>query len=284
MPDQISAQDRGFLLGDGVFDTSMVLNGKMMFRDRHLNRLAEAADALGLLLDRHALEHTLEREISPLEAARVRITLSRGIGTPGPGAADQEPTCLIHAHPLDVSRQFRPVTAMVSSIERARNAPSSRYKTLSYIDNVMALREATQHGAECSLMIGHDQSLICGASENLFLLRGKELITPPVETGAMAGTLRAWIMDEAPGLGLPVQEASITLAAALSADAVFLTNSLRLIAPVTAIGERQLGLHWPDLLTDLSHHLLHDLKRQCGGRTPFGRPKRGDPYHPDQEA
>lgn len=288
MPDtpapSISADDRGFLLGDGVFDTSMVLNGRMMFRQAHIDRLALSARALGLPHDLTELGHEIDAAIEGVEAARLRITLSRGVTSPGLDSSLPDPTTLIRLHKLDLNRPFHPTSAILSDVMRSDHTPSSQHKTLSYIDNVMAQREAASKSAGCALMANRDGEIVCGASENVFVLEDKTLITPPLNAGALAGTLRRWVIEESGKLGLSIREEPLSDARLVNADAAFVTNSLRLVAPISRFGGIQLGTTWPDALVELAHHLLHDLKRQCGGRTPFGRPNKGQPYTGKQDA
>lgn len=269
--EMISINDRGFLLGDGIFDTSMVLNSRMMFRDRHLKRLMDAAEALDIAVETNDVETAIDRAIEGVEAGRLRVSVSRPFdGSPGAPIRTQVTS-------LDATRQFQPVRAITSDIARLPGAPSAQYKTLSYIDNVEALRRALTKGADTALMLNAFGRPASGAMENLFILEDTKLVTPPTEEGVLAGTLRAWVLDEASEAGLTVEEATLSVERLASADAVFLTNSLRLIAPVWSLDDNTLLTKWPSALVDLAHHLLHAIKGQCEMRTPFGRPRYNDP-------
>src|SRR5690606_1825692 len=113
-------------------------------------------------------------------------------------------------------------------------SPASRLKTLAYVDNVLARREARAVGADEAVMLNGSGEVACAAAANLFWLAGGRLFTPALECGVLAGVARGAVIAAAPSLGLEVAEVRAGLEAAQAADAVFLTNSLVGVRSVSA--------------------------------------------------
>jgi branched-chain amino acid aminotransferase len=231
--------DRGFLLGDGVFETIAVNHGRAVWLDEHLQRMADAATELGIAYDtqkvRVGVEAVLQKSVAKHEV--LRITLSRGATVRGLAADGTSPNLLISRNLFDLGLQPQSLRLAVSKIRRNETAPSSRLKTLSYVDGIAAAREVASV-ADDALMLntaGHVASSTVG---NIFLLRGSELITPQLDQGILAGITRAKILELS---DWKANEAVIGLDDVLAADAVFVTNSLRLATPVSTLDGRTLG-------------------------------------------
>jgi branched-chain amino acid aminotransferase len=231
--------DRGFLLGDGVFETIAVNHGHAVWLDEHLQRMADAAVELGIAYDaqkiRDGVDLVLQKSAAKFEI--LRITLSRGATVRGFAADGVSPNLLISRNLFDVGKQPQSLRLSVSKIRRNETAPSSRLKTLSYIDDIAAAREVASI-ADDALMLntaGHVASTTVG---NIFLLRGSELITPQLDQGILAGITRAKILEFS---DWKTKEAMVSLNDILTADAVFVTNSLRLATPVSTLDGETLG-------------------------------------------
>jgi branched-chain amino acid aminotransferase len=232
-------RDRGLLLADGVFDTSMVIRGRMCFREAHVARLLVDARALGIEVDPARIDAAIDAALAeaagvPLGALRVTVTRgpgARGLAPSGVGA----PTIFSSFAPTDPARVFAPVRIARTSIRRNETSPASRHKTLAYLDSVLAAREAAAAGAEEALFLNTSGRLACCAASNVFLIRGDELITPPTDEGVLPGVIRAWALANARRAGLTARETPVTLEDAARADAAFVTSSLRLIAPAAGI-------------------------------------------------
>ncbi|TXM89674.1 class IV aminotransferase, partial [Methylobacterium sp. WL122] len=119
---------------------------------------------------------------------------------------------------------------------RNETSPLAQLKALGYGDAILAARDARASGFDEALFSNTRQALACAGTGNVFALFGERLVTPPLTDGVLAGIVRAVVIAQlAPACGLACEERSITLSELRRADAVFVTNSLRLIAPVTAI-------------------------------------------------
>ena len=143
-------------------------------------------------------------------------------------------------NPFDLSKLPASVRLATSSVRRNPSAPSSVHKTLSYSDAVFAAREVAGR-ADDALMLNTQGHVACTTIANIFLLEGKALITPALDQGILAGTARGLLIDGAGEIGLGVQERAVAAAEIPAADAVFLTNALRLATFVSSVDGKNCG-------------------------------------------
>ena len=255
--------DRGLLLGDGLFETILVLNRKPLWGNMHFARLESAAQELGIPFDRDGLDDAVAEvlEDAPQSHQVLRVTLTRGSGVRGLGADGGMPSLLITLDPFDPALMFKPVALVTAEIRRNPQSVSARLKTLSYIDNIAAAREAVAKDAEDALLLNTRGHVACSTIANLFLLRKKKLVTPARDQGILTGVMRQALIHNAARLGLSVEERAVKPAEIGKADAVFLTNSLRFIRPVTALDGVALG---QGDLAALAASLCGTARLQCG--------------------
>ena len=240
----IPADDRGFALGDGLFETLLARGGEPMLWDAHLARLARGCAELGLPApDPRGCLEAAKRALADagLDETRAAVRLSWSAGSGGRGVA--RPAAL--ARRLAVTVSPRPSNAApqrlhTAAVRRNDASPASRLKTMAYLDNVLARREAEAAGADQALMLNTRGELACADSANLFWLAGRTLMTPALECGVLDGTLRGLLMERAGGAGWSVQAVRAAPEALEGADAVFLTNSVMGVRPVSALDGRGL--------------------------------------------
>jgi branched-chain amino acid aminotransferase/4-amino-4-deoxychorismate lyase len=243
----LPADDRGFTLGDGLFETVLARRGELVGLAAHLDRLAAGCAVLGLPPpDRAAAERLMRRALAAagLEAARaaVRLTLSAGSGGRGlDRPADLEPRLIASAAPAP--RPEAPARLVTATARRNDQSPASRLKTLSYLDNVLARAEARAAGADEALMLNTRGELACAAAANLFWIADGRLFTPALSCGVLAGTARAQVLARAAALGVPACETRAGPEAPAAAEAVFLTNALIGVRPVAEVDGRALAPH-----------------------------------------
>lgn len=255
--------DRGLLLGDGVFDTSLVIDGRMILRARHIDRLLTTCDAFSIAVERTELDDLIDSTVAPGKTGALRLTVTRGPGGRGlDAAADQAPTLLASFSSLQPQCPSPPVRLGLSTIRRNPTAPSARYKTLAYTDAVAGHRQARAAGFDDALYCTMDGHVACSSIANIFARFGNRLVTPPLEYGVIAGVMRSWILEHAASAGFEAAEESVNLETLKQADGVFLTNSLRLIVPVSMIDETGFDLTVPKRLEELVGQLLTDT-RSC---------------------
>jgi branched-subunit amino acid aminotransferase/4-amino-4-deoxychorismate lyase len=229
----IDPTDRGFTLGDGLFETVLVEDGQVRRLDAHLARLNAGCDALGL-------PRPGEIALPPLPVEgrhALRLSWSAGVGGRGldrPPAITPQLTITLAPAPL--AGPARLITAR--TVRRNEHSPASGLKTLSYLDNVLARAEARARGGDEAVMLNTAGNLACAAAANLFWIADDRLFTPALGCGALAGITRARLMA-----AHPVEEVVAGRDALDRADALLLTNSLSGVRHVGALDGRSLAPH-----------------------------------------
>lgn len=226
----IDAYDRGLLLGDGLFETVLWTRGRLVLFEAHAARMRRGCDVLGLPApDMADLERAAEAAISEagLAEARAAVRLTWTAGSGGRGLDRPEPMTprlIATAAPAPLRREpFRLATAHT---RRNEGSSTSRLKTLSYLDNVLARAEARQAGADEAVMLNNRGEVACAGAANLFWIEAGVLFTPALDCGVLGGVMRAAVLSAAAAMALPAREAKAGPQALLGADGVFLTNSL----------------------------------------------------------
>ncbi len=268
----LAADDRGFTLGDGLFETMRAYDGRVFRLRTHLERLRSSADRLGIPVPpdlEDAVRATLAA--SGLDSAAVRLTVSRGPG--GEGLAPPEParpTVVIAARPYaPVERWYEAGLRTVFARGRLNeHALTAGMKRLGYLDQVMAQAEARAAGADEALFLDTAGHLAEGAASNVFLVVDGALWTPPLSCGVLPGITRGVVLELAAAAGIPVREEPVPPGALREADEAFLTSSLRELVPAVAIGGDPIGRGRPGPLTlrllDLYRERVH-VELESGG-------------------
>ncbi len=250
----LNPADRGLMLGDGLFETIAVTGGQAIWLNEHIARMSASAAALGISCDEADMRVSIGKVLKRSSALHevLRITLTRGVTQRGLAADAHHGSLLISLLPFDPTQQPQNLTLATSIIRRNETSPSSRHKTLSYIDNVAAAREV-KGKADDALMLNTFGHVACSTVGNVFVLKDGELITPRDDQGILQGITRAKILRYA---AFKARQEFMTVDDLYAADAVFLTNSLRLVTPVTKLDDRVLGTasvqHIKDYLKGLS--------------------------------
>lgn len=249
--------DRGLMLADGVFDTSRVVGGQIILRSAHLTRLAGDAAALGIRASISDLEALAEEALPEGGNGALRLTVTRGPGARGlAGEGAGAVTLISRFSPMNLPYPAAPVSLGVSTIRRNPTSPAARHKTLSYTDNIMALREAAAAGHGEALLLSPEGNVACASAANVFARFSSLLLTPPVADGAMPGIVRGWLLSFAENAGFDTAEESLPPERLAEADGIFLTNSLRIFQPVSAFGGRSFEPVLPEGLVRLGQALM----------------------------
>lgn len=246
-PDEarVRVDDRGYLLGDGVFATLRGHRGVCFRSQDHLARLARGADLFGLALPAPIprLTAIANEAAARTEAvdAYVRVTLTR---TDGGGS-----TLTILARPLDVPSAAERASGIRATVVTTRRPPPSCadpfVKTTSYAGAVLARREATTRGFDEGLQLAVDGTLACGAMANVFAVVGDRVVTPPLASGCRAGVTRALVLELAAAAGMTVGEEPVTSDALAGAREVFLTSTRIGCLPVREVDGARFGERFP---------------------------------------
>ena len=240
-----------------MFDTSLVIGGRIVLRERHVRRLLVACEAFGLKVSEDDIEALAESAVASGSTGALRLTITRGPGARGlAGETASHPTLMASFTPQTVNYPASSVRLGVSAIQRNPTAPSARYKTLSYVDAVQGQRQALQSGFDDALYLTPAGNIACSSIANVWARFGSDLVTPPVTDGVVSGVMRGWILENAAQSGLKVSERSLSLEDVAKADGVFLTNSLRLAVPVSAIDDMTFESGLPPELSAMIGDLL----------------------------
>ena len=244
----LSAFDRGFQLGDGVFETLRARAGRPTELPEHVARLQRSAAGLAIPLP-DDVESRLAAGIMDLVTAEglagsdgdasIRITVSRGVYF-GRGLLPPDehpaPTIVIQAWPVPptpADHLERGLHLISSTVRRDPENPLAALKTTSRADYVFARVEARTAGADDALFLTTDGYLSEATSANLFIVRGEELATPSLGCAILPGTTRSWILRWAEGVGLSAEEAFLTTRQLHEADEAFISSSVAGILPIT---------------------------------------------------
>jgi branched-chain amino acid aminotransferase len=272
---RLDPRDRGYTLGDGLFETMRASGGSVPLIEGHLERLRAGAAEIGLPLSweddelKEAVAETLAA--GGLAGAAVRLTVSRGVPGQRGLLPDPEPrlSLVIQAHPFSGYPHHlckRGMRAVTSTIPRNEHSPLANIKSLSYLENVLARREATRRGADEALLRNTAGDLVCASAANLFLVLGNELVTPDLASGALPGTMRHLVLAKlAPRLGLSASERAVRPEELEVAGEAFLTSALLGVMPLTAVDGCPVGAGAPGPVSLALGPELERLREVAGG-------------------
>jgi branched-chain amino acid aminotransferase len=229
---RVSALDHAVTVGDGVFETMLVVGGEPFALRRHLRRLRTSAAVLGLEVGRS--DHELRRVCAEVLAAgdglgRLRITVTGGIGPLGSGRGSAAATVVVAASPATEW----PATSRVVVVPWVRNERSAvaGAKTISYAENVVALAFAHERGADEAIFANTVGRLCEGTGTNVFVVHGGRVRTPSLASGCLAGITRELVLEL-----VDVEESdSLTVEDLRTADEAFLTSSTRDVHPIASV-------------------------------------------------
>lgn len=240
---RVSVLDHGFLYGYGLFETMRAYHGKIFLLERHLKRLMDSAEAIGLRAGLEGIDlvkaclETLGA--NRLEGARLRLTVSNGEvdAFPWSGVSGM-PTVVVTARsykPFSAEKYQQGFKVGVASVRRCQHSLISRIKSANSLVSVLARMEAVAAGLDEALLL-NDQGFIAeGGSSNVFFVKSSGLLTPSLESGILPGITRGVVMELAEALGIGVTEGDVSLADLEHCDEAFFTNSMIEIMPLVSV-------------------------------------------------
>jgi len=247
----ISISDAGFLHGTSAFTTMMARRGVVFRLDRHLGRLMDTVELLGLRTDvtgsdlRTGVYRLLDA--NELRDARLRITI-----TPG-SIHDDQPTTLITAEPLpEYPRQWyeKGITAVVATFRQVIGDPTCGRKTGCYLPRVLARQEAASKGAEEAIWFTTDNCLAEGCFTNVFLVLGGEVFTPSLDTPVLPGVVREAVIELCQAHDIKCHaDGKLTVRDMLDAEEMFVTASCSGVRPVVRVERHAVGDEKPGRVT-----------------------------------
>ena len=257
---KISVFDHGLLYGDGVFEGIRVYNERIFRLDQHLDRLFNSAKAIMLpipLTKKQLVEACCETCLqNQLKDGYIRLVVTRGVGYLGLNPFRcKNPTVFIIAdkielYPEEVYRKgLKLITASTQRTNPAAVSPS--IKSLNYLNNILAKIEAVNAGTLEAIMLNAQGHVAECTGDNIFIVRGGKLETPPVSAGALIGITRQVVFELAAKRGIARSEPNLTRYDLSTADEVFLTGTAAEIVPVSSIDGRTIGSGSPGPLTEM---------------------------------
>ena len=255
---KISVYDHGLLYGDGVFEGMRAYSGRVFRLEQHLQRLWDSAQAIWLKIPitREAMAKAVVDTLAAnkLSDAYIRLVITRGAGTLGldPNRTSDPQVIIItdsiSMYPVEYYTQgLELVTA--STIRNHPAALSPRIKSLNYLNNILAKIEGLKAGCVEALMLNHKGEVAECTGDNIFIVRGKELATPPCDAGILEGVTREAVMELGQKAGLTVREVALTRHDIYVAEECFLTGTAAEVVPVVKLDNRVLGSGTPGPVT-----------------------------------
>ena len=247
----ISVYDAGFLHGASTFTTLLAHNGVVFRLDRHLARLMDTVALLGLRVS--ATPEDLARacyqvlDANALAEARMRITLTSGTVRGG------ESVTLVTAEPLaGYPKEWyeKGIPVIVTSFKQVAGDPTFGFKTGCYLPRILARQEAAAKGAEEALWFTTANLLAEACFNNVFLVHGGKVSTPPRDTPVLPGIVREAVLQLCGELGIPCDDQTpLTVHDMLEAEEIFLTGSTTLLRPVVRVEAHDVGAGTPGPVT-----------------------------------
>ena len=231
---------RSLFYGEGLFETFRWKGQSPVFLAKHIERMKNGAEVLGIPFPGVGdVKRAIEKAVSDSQIpdAYVKICLLSQGGSvfyESPSGASilvivkeyQSPNELIKAH--------------ISSFKRSSTSPILRVKSLNYLENILARREARGLGFDESIFLNERGEVTEGSATNIFWLKDRTLFTPSLECGLLSGVIRGVVIDIAIEIGIKIEEGHFDLDNLASSQGAFFTNSLASAVPISRIGEFEL--------------------------------------------
>lgn len=238
----LSPWDQGILVGEGVFETLVARQGFVIAFHEHWARLSQSCTALGLTSPSEgecvaALHQVLTA--NAMSDARLRITITSGVGALASDLSPKRQTMWVTAAPLPVWPETERVCLSPWPVNE--RAALTGVKSISYGENVQSLRYAKARGCGEALMLNTKDELCEGTGSNVFLVMNGTLVTPPLSSGCLAGVTRLIVLDACCRAGIACQEQPIPAIWLDQCEEAFLTSSTRDVHPIGILIDRQLN-------------------------------------------
>ncbi|MFH1347204.1 MAG: aminotransferase class IV [Candidatus Margulisiibacteriota bacterium] len=256
---KIFISDRGLLYGDGVFESLRTYRGKPFQLEEHIKRLLRGAKLIRL----RPLPSASQLKLAALKTVRannfkeayIKIILTRGAAK-GHGLDIKKslgkPTVIIlveEQKPYPKKLFVNGWKAIISSIARP-DVPTSRIKSLNYINSVLAMIEAKKSGADEAIMLDERGNIAEGTISNIFIIKHGTLYTPSKDAPILAGLTRNLVIKLAKQSAFRLVEKTITPKELYTADECFATFSGAGVVPITRIWKKKIGSGKCGYITD----------------------------------
>lgn len=270
---KISVFDHGLLYGDGIFEGIRAYHNRVFKLDEHIDRLYENAHSimLDLWLTKDEMKEvvleTLRR--NNLRDAYIRLVLTRGYGDLGldPAKCKKATIFCIAAEIQLYPQELYDNGLVVNTVAIRRNTNEStnaRFKSLNYLNNIMAKMESKLTGTIEAIMLNNEGYVAEATGDNIFIIKKGVLITPPTYAGVLEGVTRNAVMDLAKKKGMEVKETLFTRHDVYSADECFLTGTAAEVISVIKVDGRVIGTGKPGKTTKDLNAAFRELTKVDG--------------------
>jgi len=257
---RISVFDHGLLYGDGVFEGIRVYNQRVFELQAHVDRLYDSAKGIRLEIpmSKSKLIEAVEKTVKANDVidGYIRLVVTRGIGTLGlnPFVCEQSRVFIIADNIQLYPEELYEKGMSVISATTVRNHPLAvppQVKSLNYLNNILAKIEALDNNVPEAVMYNHEGYVAEATGDNVFIVKGGVIFTPPVEAGALEGITRAVVIRLAREQNIEVVERNLTRFDLYVCDEFFLTGTAAEVIGVVEIDGRTVGTGKPGPYTRL---------------------------------
>ena len=271
----VSVFDHGLLYGDGVFEGIRSYDGLIFKLREHIDRLYESAHTIMLPppMSKARMAEVVKESlrVNRLRDAYIRLVVTRGVGDLGLDPRKcHKPTVFVIADKIQLyPKAIYEKGLSLITVATQRNVPEAlnpQIKSLNYLNNILAKIEAINAGYEEAIMLSHSCYVTECTGENLFIVKGRHLVTPPPYIGVLRGITRGTVMDLGVRARLVVREDLLTRHDLFNADEVFLTGTAAEIIPVVKIDGRRIGAGRPGPVTRHLRGAFHQVTKTDGVR------------------
>jgi 4-amino-4-deoxychorismate lyase len=254
--------DDRIFLGEGIFETIKVENKRPLYPSPHWQRMRAAAHVLQIPFN---VSNTVWQESlgqcileTKLQSGGVKVTLSGGCAARGL-AAHSDLSCLLFKAFLYKSETVLCTLVSVSWTRDSKN-PVYQIKSVNYLENILARRQALSLGADDALFFNTEGHATETTVANLFMIKDGHLFTPRIEDGVLGGVIRNQLLSLSRAAGIVCHEMSITKQTLFQAELLFVTNALNGLRVITSLDGFPLPTVHP-MLNSLQELLNRDSGR-----------------------
>ncbi len=247
----INADNRSFRYGDGLFETIKSINGKLLLRQYHFERLFAGMQTLQFTPSPHFTQQYLVEKIHALckknghtNTARIRLTVFRGEG----GLYDAQnnlPHYIIESWEIPNERTLNENGLVIDIFNDSKKSCDifSNIKTNNFLPYAMAAMFARGNKFNDAVLFNVNNKLCDTTIANIFIIKDEIIYTPPLSEGCIAGVARRWLLENLYMANFKVIEKPLEIADLQNADEVFTSNSIRDIRWVKQFKNKEYTSH-----------------------------------------
>lgn len=256
---KISIKERGFLFGDGIFETCKIFNGKIYNFKSHFARIKSGLEALKISAPIKELEENSQELIikNDLENGLLRISISRGIGGLGYApSADCKPLIIVET--LEKRNLPKLINLGISKIKKPpQNSLPVAHKTMNALPYVLTKIQAKEENIFDLVMLSQDDFISETSSANIFWIKDRKIYTPDKSCDLLPGTIREKLLKLSK---VKIIETKAKISELKNADEIFITNSSFLLRSVDEFMGKKLQTNLAKNLYEILHQ---DLVNTC---------------------